>query len=95
MLVQAQQSEEFSHEYMNETQGVQNAYTCNSQFKDQQRNKFGLINFSKPVSKLVSDVAQAIGESARKMQPRSQQRSAIAQRQDLAVCNSVTNITKQ
>ena len=37
-----------------------------------QRNSFGQINFSKPVNKLVSDVAQAIGESVRRMQPRSQ-----------------------
>ena len=35
------------------------------------RNSVGLINFRKPVNKLVSDVAQAIGESVRKMQPRS------------------------
>lgn len=36
------------------------------------KNSVDLINFSKPVSKLVNDVAKAIGESARRMQPRSQ-----------------------
>ena len=39
----------------------------------------GNINFSKPVSKLVNSVALAIGESVRKMEPRSkQQRGSLA-----------------
>ena len=42
-------------------------------------NSVSSINFGKNVNKLVNDVAYAIGESVRRMQPRSLQRSAIRQ----------------
>ena len=40
------------------------------------RDSLGQINFQKPVSKLVNNVAQAIGESVRRMEPRSMQRGS-------------------
>ena len=36
-----------------------------------ERDSINKINFSKPVNKLVNNVAAAIGESVRRMQPRS------------------------
>jgi len=36
-----------------------------------ERDSINKINFEKPVSKLVNNVAAAIGESVRKMEPRS------------------------
>ena len=35
------------------------------------RDSLGIINIKKPVHKLVNEVAMAIGESVRRMQPRS------------------------
>ena len=54
------------------------------------RSQINSINFAKPVNRLVHEVAQAIGESARRMQPRSLQRTK-AERADYANANSETH----
>ena len=66
-----------NNNYGYDSQSVSQAPTATAGFANEV-DSFSKINFDKPVNKLVNNVAAAIGESVRRLEPRSQQRSSNA-----------------
>ena len=66
-----------NNNYCYDSQSVGQAPTTTAGFANEV-DSFSKINFDKPVNKLVNNVAAAIGESVRRLEPRSQQRSSNA-----------------
>ena len=66
-----------NNNYCCDSQSVGQAPTTTTGFANEV-DSFSKINFDKPVNKLVNNVAAAIGESVRRLEPRSQQRSSHA-----------------